>query len=100
RHHGESEDGHPRSPPSAAYVLTSPTAVSIVTMEPRSGAGRTATEQSEQAGTVPGLHLRLGQLLQLPVGDVALPPGHRLGRADLHALPLLDGAHEVPGVQK
>ena len=55
-------------------------------------------QQPEQVLAVAALAERLGALDELVVGEPAHPPGDLLGRADLEALPALDGAHEVGGV--
>src|SRR5690606_11201006 len=61
-------------------------------------AGSAVVGQPHPVRAVPTLAQRLGALQQLGGGEPALPPGHRLGGADLGALARLDRAHEVGGV--
>src|SRR5215218_5407519 len=61
---------------------------------------RAVVEQRQQITSVAGFDQEFGAFPQLVVGDVAEPPGHLLGHADLQALPFLDGADVVARVEQ
>ena len=57
-------------------------------------------QQLQQVGAVTGLEQRVPAPIELLVVDEAHPPGDLLGDRDLQALPALDGADEIAGIQQ